>query len=98
MRTHGIGRRMPAHAGETNDVTRFAQAVADALAGFRHTDTTEAELGPERSREGERRWTVETVAGPLSLSVLSFCNGRDIATVFMRFGETERAALKSQLR
>jgi hypothetical protein len=92
MRTHDTGRRIPGRAGDTTDVTRFAQAVVGTLADYRHTDITEAELGPERGRQGERCWAVETAAGPLSVSVLRFCNGRDIATVFMRFADAERAA------
>ena len=92
MNTHGIGKRVQAHAGDTTDVTPFAQAVAGTLAAYRHTDTTEAEPGPERGRQGERHWTVETAAGPLSVSVRRFCNCRDIASIFMCFGDVERAS------
>ena len=81
-----------AHTRDTKDVTQFSDAVARVLAAYRHMDSTEAEPGPERGRQGERSWTVETAAGPLSVAVLRFCNSRDIASVFMRFGDGERAS------
>ena len=92
MNTHGIGKRIPARTRDTKDVTQFSDAVARAIAAYRHMENTEAELGPERKRQGERCWAVETIAGPLSVSVLRFCNSRDIASVFMRFGDGERAS------
>ena len=92
MDTHGIGKRIQARTRDTKDVTQFSDAVARAIAAYRHMDSTEAEPGPGCGRHGERRWTVETAAGPLSVSVLRFCNSRDIASVFMRFGDGERAS------
>ena len=92
MDTHGIGKRIQARTRDTKDVTQFSDAVARAIAAYRHMDSTEAEPGPERGRQGERSWTVETAAGPLSVAVLRFCNSRDIASVFMRFGDGERAS------
>jgi hypothetical protein len=92
VNTHGIGKRIPARTRDTKDVTQFSDAVARVLAAYRHTDSTEAEPGPGCERHGERRWTVETAAGPLSVSVLRFCNSRDIASVFMRFANGERAS------
>jgi hypothetical protein len=85
-------RTTMAPAKDMTDVTRFSDAVARVLADHRHMENTDADLGPERKRQGERCWAVETIAGPLSVSVLRFCNCRDIASVFMRFGEVERAS------
>ena len=92
MNTHAIGKRIPAHTRDTKDVTQFSDAVARVLADYRHMENTDADLGPERKRQGERCWAVETTAGPLSVSVLRFCNCRDIASVFMRFADVERAS------
>lgn len=81
-----------AHARGMKNVTRFSKAVGRALAAYSHTDTTEVELGTEGARLGQRSWTVETAAGPLSVTVLRFCNAPDIASVFMRFSNVERAS------
>jgi len=72
------------------DVRRFSRAAANLVAAYRHTDTTETELDAERAGLGERSWTVETAAGPLSVKVLRFGNARDMASVFLRFAEVDR--------
>ena len=80
-----------AHARDMRDVRRFSRAAANLVAAYRHTETTETELNAELAGLGERTWTVETAAGPLSVKVLRFCNTPDIASVFMRFDDVKQA-------
>jgi hypothetical protein len=74
---------------EMKDVKRFSGAVASVLVEYQHREEHGTWTDADK---GERCWTVETAAGPLSVTVLRFCNAADIASVFLRFGEVKRAS------